>query len=69
MLLSEMGYFSKVVVKGQKLKDMDISVHCDIAVFRWLITWAQHHSKIRALEDGPSNSIMPLPGTNLKIGK
>jgi hypothetical protein len=39
LLVQEMGYFSKVTVKGQKLKDMDISVHCDISVFDWLMRW------------------------------
>ena len=26
---------------GQKLEDMDISVHCDITVFDWLMRWVK----------------------------
>lgn len=33
-----MGYFAKVTA-GQKLDGMDISVHCDIQIFDWLIKW------------------------------
>lgn len=44
ILTQEMGYFTKVTVKGQRLRDMDISVHCDISVFDWLMTWVQHHT-------------------------
>lgn len=41
ILVKEMGYFTKVTVKGQRLRDMDISVHCDIAVFEWLMKWVK----------------------------
>lgn len=41
ILVKEMGYFTKVTVKGQRLRDMDISVHCDIAVFEWLMRWVK----------------------------
>ncbi|XP_017786703.1 PREDICTED: uncharacterized protein KIAA1841 homolog [Nicrophorus vespilloides] len=38
LLVEQMGYFADVT-KDQKLDDMDISVHCDIAIFDWLMTW------------------------------
>ena len=41
ILVKEMGYFTKVTVKGQRLRDMDISVHCDISVFEWLMKWVK----------------------------
>lgn len=41
ILVKEMGYFTKVTVKGQRLRDMDISVHCDITVFEWLMKWVK----------------------------
>ncbi|CAG7837862.1 unnamed protein product [Allacma fusca] len=59
LLTREMGYFTRVTVKGQRLRDMDISVHCDIAVFDWLMKWVYHRdndsSKPPLLE--PSNVI------------
>lgn len=38
LLLKHMGYF-RDITSGQSLDDVDISVHCDIAVFEWLINW------------------------------
>jgi hypothetical protein len=42
VLLKGMGYFSRVTVKGQRLQDMDISVHCEIGIFDWLLQWIHH---------------------------
>uniref|UniRef100_A0A6P7FTN9 Uncharacterized protein KIAA1841 isoform X1 n=1 Tax=Diabrotica virgifera virgifera TaxID=50390 RepID=A0A6P7FTN9_DIAVI len=38
LLISKMGYFASVT-QGQRLEDMDISVHCDIGIFEWLMQW------------------------------
>lgn len=38
-----MGYFAEVTA-GQKLEDMDISVHCDIQIFEWLMKWVKKDS-------------------------
>jgi hypothetical protein len=35
-----MGYFADIT-SGQKLEDMDISVHCDLEIFDWLIKWVK----------------------------
>jgi Domain of unknown function (DUF3342) len=35
-----MGYFADVT-NGQKLEDMDISVHCDLQIFEWLMKWVK----------------------------
>ncbi|XP_049794514.1 SANT and BTB domain regulator of class switch recombination-like [Schistocerca nitens] len=40
LLVSKMGYFAEVTT-GQKLEDMDISVHCDITIFDWLMRWVK----------------------------
>ena len=40
LLVSKMGYFADVTA-GQKLEDMDISVHCDIHIFEWLMKWVK----------------------------
>ena len=38
-----MGYFAEVTT-GQKLEDMDISVHCDVTIFDWLMRWVKKES-------------------------
>ena len=38
LLLDQMGYFRDITA-GQSLEDVDISVHCDVAVFQWLMDW------------------------------
>ncbi|KAM7358569.1 uncharacterized protein ACRADG_003498 isoform 1-T3 [Cochliomyia hominivorax] len=43
LLVSRMGYFADVTA-GQKLEDMDISVHCDIQIFEWLMKWVKSES-------------------------
>lgn len=48
LLVSKMGYFADVTA-GQKLEDMDISVHCDIQIFEWLMKWVK-------AEDGNNSS-------------
>jgi hypothetical protein len=40
LLVSKMGYFADIT-NGQKLEDMDISVHCDLDIFDWLIKWVK----------------------------
>jgi len=57
LLLERMGYFSDVV-QGQNLEDVDISVHCDVEVFDWLIHW------IKSEDDGEpaltANNVMSI---------
>uniref|UniRef100_A0A8D8XBH6 Uncharacterized protein KIAA1841 homolog n=2 Tax=Cacopsylla melanoneura TaxID=428564 RepID=A0A8D8XBH6_9HEMI len=43
LLVSKMGYFAQVTM-GQRLEDMDISVHCDINIFEWLMRWVKKDS-------------------------
>lgn len=38
LLVTKMGYFADVTA-GQTLEDMDISVHCDLQIFEWLMRW------------------------------
>lgn len=40
LLVEKMGYFADIT-SGQKLEDMDISVHCDLDIFDWLIKWVK----------------------------
>lgn len=43
LLVSKMGYFADVT-SGQRLEDMDISVHCDLQIFEWLMKWVKKDS-------------------------
>lgn len=40
LLVTKMGYFADVTA-GQRLEDMDISVHCDLQIFEWLMRWVK----------------------------
>lgn len=51
LLVSKMGYFADVTA-GQRLEDMDISVHCDLQIFEWLMRWVK--------KDALSEEIWPL---------
>ena len=44
LLLSQMGYFRDITT-GQSLEDVDISVHCDITIFEWLMAWIKTQDK------------------------
>ncbi|XP_041972001.1 uncharacterized protein KIAA1841 isoform X2 [Aricia agestis] len=60
LLISKMGYFADVTA-GQRLEDMDISVHCDIQIFDWLMRWVKRDSILVA--DWPlldPNNVVPI---------
>ena len=41
VLMEKMAYF-KEITDGQHLDDVDISVHCDIKIFDWLMCWVKY---------------------------
>ena len=41
----QMGYFRDITT-GQSLEDVDISVHCDVTIFEWLMKWIKHSDVI-----------------------
>lgn len=43
LLVAKMGYFADVTA-GQRLEDMDISVHCDLQIFDWLMRWVKRET-------------------------
>ena len=51
LLLSQMGYF-RDITSGQSLEDVDISVHCDVTIFEWLMEWLKAQQ-----QDHPSKSL------------
>ncbi|XP_076282473.1 uncharacterized protein LOC143209979 isoform X3 [Lasioglossum baleicum] len=40
LLIQKMRYFADITA-GQKLEEIDISVHCDIVIFDWLMRWVK----------------------------
>ncbi|XP_029668048.1 uncharacterized protein KIAA1841 homolog isoform X1 [Formica exsecta] len=40
LLIQKMCYFADVTA-GQKLDEIDISVHCDVVIFDWLMRWVK----------------------------
>ena len=65
ILLAQMKYFEKFQPAGTTgnsstaLEDLDISVHCDIQIFEWLMKYLQHpQAQTRTLETGNVISIL-----------
>ena len=48
-----MKYFEKYISDGTKSNDIDISVHCDIKIFEWLIRYL--HQKERMISSDINN--------------
>jgi hypothetical protein len=56
LLLNNMKYFEKYLADSKNLDDIDISVHCDINIFDWLMRFV--HKKEPKLEIKNSISIL-----------
>ena len=54
LLIKYMKYFEKYITDGTKCNDIDISVHCDIKIFEWLIRYL--HQKERMLKSQVINA-------------
>ncbi|XP_001648568.2 uncharacterized protein KIAA1841 homolog [Aedes aegypti] len=60
LLITKMGYFADVTA-GQRLEDMDISVHCDLQIFEWLMKWVKKDSMSQ--DDWPAldpSNVVPI---------
>ncbi|XP_060652845.1 SANT and BTB domain regulator of class switch recombination [Drosophila nasuta] len=60
LLISKMGYFADVTA-GQRLEEMDISVHCDIQIFDWLMKWIKHSAQSQELAAPGQSSFAAEP--------
>ena len=56
LLLNNMKYFEKYLADSKNIDDIDISVHCDINIFDWLMRYV--HKKEPKLEVKNSVSIL-----------
>lgn len=61
-----MGYFADVTA-GQKLEDMDISVHCDIQIFDWLMRWVKRSGNDSS-ERSSTSSVAAAAAVGLDAG-
>ncbi|XP_037881137.1 uncharacterized protein KIAA1841 homolog [Glossina fuscipes] len=60
LLISKMGYFANVTA-GQNLDDIDISVHCDIQIFDWLMKWMKFSAEpLTSNSTSPNDNIRPF---------
>ncbi|KAH8242404.1 hypothetical protein KR032_005580 [Drosophila birchii] len=64
LLVTKMGYFADVTA-GQRLEEMDISVHCDILIFDWLMKWIKHSAQSQDLPVSGQSSGPQLDGNNV----
>lgn len=59
MLIKYMKYFEKYLTEASSVDDIDISVHCDIKIFEWLIKYLHQKEKLAktAAENGDANNV------------
>ena len=44
ILLAEMKYFEQFLTEADSSEDLDISVHCDVKIFDWLMKYVRDKS-------------------------
>ena len=58
LLVNHMKYFEKYLTEATSVDDIDISVHCDIKIFEWLMKYLkQKESNLPPEEGGPKLDI------------
>ncbi|XP_063604759.1 SANT and BTB domain regulator of class switch recombination-like [Penaeus indicus] len=62
LLIHHIGYFADVTA-GQRLEDVDISVHCDVSIFEWLLRWVKRGQT----EDHVSPTLEPKTAVSILI--
>ncbi|XP_026702000.1 uncharacterized protein KIAA1841 homolog isoform X3 [Athene cunicularia] len=61
LLISEMKYFAEYLsVDAQRWEEVDISVHCDVHIFDWLIRYVKRNTK-----DSEANEMPALEPSNV----
>lgn len=60
LLVTHMKYFEKYLTEATSVDDIDISVHCDIKIFEWLMKYLKQKD-----QNGDSK---PNPSTNNLVG-
>ncbi len=52
LLVSHMKYFEKYLTEATSVDDIDISVHCDIKIFEWLMKYLKQKESSYPVEEG-----------------
>ncbi len=66
ILTKEMRYFDDYLSSsstGSNWEEVDISVHCDVSVFHWLMSYAK-----RGMREGPTGELLDTPLEPPKLG-
>jgi hypothetical protein len=61
LLVTHMKYFEKYLTEATSVEDIDISVHCDIKIFEWLMRYLSGIT-----QDKPLNTDEPSPKLDIK---
>jgi Domain of unknown function (DUF3342) len=64
LLVTHMKYFEKYLTEATSVDDIDISVHCDIKIFEWLMKYLK--LKESGGEPIPSKEGEPIPKLDIK---
>ena len=64
-LIKEMRYFNDYLTSTEthQWEEVDISVHCDVTVFHWLMCYVK-----RGMTEGPTGEILDTPLEPLQLG-
>lgn len=54
LLISNMRYFEKYLSDSKTANDIDISVHCDIGIFDWLMTYIHKREPVIEVKNAVS---------------
>jgi hypothetical protein len=54
LLVQHMKYFDKYLTESTSVDDIDISVHCDIKIFEWLMKYLKHKDFLKTQVISPT---------------
>ena len=58
LLLTHMAYFTPYLADERRFEDIDISVHCDVHIFEWLMEYIHQPAKPPTLDPGSVISVL-----------
>ena len=58
LLLTHMTYFTPYLADERRFEDIDISVHCDVHIFEWLMEYIHQPAKPPTLDPGSVISVL-----------
>lgn len=58
LLLTHMSYFAPYLADERRFEEIDISVHCDVHIFEWLMEYIHQPAKPPTLDPGSVISVL-----------